>query len=1274
MAITTAQLTEALEKTGLLTADRIKDCCETAALPLETTLPEVVAKQLVRSGHLTRFQAQLALSGKASSLVLGSYVVLEKIGQGGMGQVYKARHKTMKREVALKVISPAVVKDETSRRRFQREVEAAAQLNHPNIVTAHDAGEFKGTHYLVMEYIRGTDLSSLVKAQGAIGLASAVGYILQVARGLSFAHSQGIVHRDIKPANLLLDESGLVKILDMGLARFDDGENAVKADAGLTGTGMLMGTIDYMSPEQAMDSKNADARSDIYSLGCTLYFLTTGRAMFEADTIVKRLMAHQSAIIPKISHADQGLQQILEKMTAKQAEQRYASCEKLIAELQLWLNHNAVAASPQRSAVSQGVGSRMSMPNFRAVSDNVASDSSDATMDTFVSDSLNAKASDTTPSLSGVAETLMPVNNLPQHSLPTHTLPVTPSAVEKLVMPESETLVQSAPSIIVDSQSTVSSRGRSRVRLQDRRAHAAGGKGGRRSWKIYGGLAGGAALVLLAVLVFRLKTPTGTIIIEADQPDIVGAVISVDEKQTITLETGNGQEPIEIRADEKEHTLKVTKGGFESFTQKFRVKAGATQTITVRLEPTGPAKTDVMPPAKESAGSGWHGWPADAPPPAIAPFDAEQARQHQEAWAKYLNVDVEYTNSIGMKFRLIPPGEFMMGSTSSEIEEAFKFVGEDKHWQDCVKSEAPQHKVILTQAIYMGINEITQAEYEKVMGVNPSHFSPMGAGKEAVAGMETTRLPVEMVSWNDAAEFCAKLSKQEELKPFYLRVGKTITPLEGTGYRLPTEAEWEYACRAGTTTKFWVGDKDEDLTRAGWFTANSGGRTHAAGELKANPYGLYGIHGNVFEWVEDWWELTYYGEFQEKPAINPVAPSNAGAQRVVRGGYWAAVTSSCRAAFRNAHGPSDCCDYLGFRVSLPVTVRRKPAGSGMELSSASTPLAPVAGPVDYEAEREAAEWVLSVGGALNTIDESGVIAWTGPGVKLPDGQWQLNDVALYQNIMPGDLDKLVSCRNLKSLDARVSNIGDSDCVTIGRMTNLEVLTLVGTHQITNTGIKNLGALQKLRRLSLVHFPISDEAMDVIASMTELRKLDLVETPVTDVGFKKLETLVHLEEQLNLPSGVTDQGLSILGSFPQLKKLGLYGHQVTDSSIAEMQKLPRLTELYLIGATDETLSRMKGLIQLRGLELNLGLLTEQGYQTLQELKWLQAITILSDPKFNDAKLKHLSKIPDLKILCFFDKDCSVSPKGIEDFRAARPDVRVDGVQVYPATVPAKAEDK
>ncbi|MBI5758122.1 MAG: SUMF1/EgtB/PvdO family nonheme iron enzyme, partial [Planctomycetales bacterium] len=343
---------------------------------------------------------------------------------------------------------------------------------------------------------------------------------------------------------------------------------------------------------------------------------------------------------------------------------------------------------------------------------------------------------------------------------------------------------------------------------------------------------------------------------------------------------------------------------------------------------------------RKAADAAWHGWSVDAPPPAIAPFNAEQAQQHQEAWAKYLGVPVEYTNSLGMKFRLIPPGEFSMGSTVEEIAAALKDVGTNEYWQECVQSEAPQHKVILTQPIYLGMNEVTQAEYEKVMGVNPSRSAPLGTRKDPVAGLETAEHPVEMVSWYDAAEFCTKLSKQEELKPFYFRAGETVTPLDGTGYRLPSEAEWEFACRAGTATKYWIGDQDADLVRAGWFGGNSGSRTHAAGELKANPFGLSDIHGNVWEWVQDGWDATYYGQFPDKPAINPNSPFSAGSRRVVRGGDWRYTASNCRSSDRHAAVPAGAGDHVGFRVSLVAVGSR--VGESSKVTGPAMPNRPKA--------------------------------------------------------------------------------------------------------------------------------------------------------------------------------------------------------------------------------------------------------------------------------------------------------------------------------------------
>lgn len=302
---------------------------------------EQLAQEFVRQKKLSRFQAQAIYQGRTRGLVLGNYVLLEKIGAGGMGQVYKAEHRRMKRVVAIKVLPPHIVKSPDTLRRFQREVEAAARLEHPNIVTAHDADEFKGVHYLVMQYVEGHDLASIVHKHGPFSLVKAIELAIQIGKGLEHAHKQGIVHRDVKPANVLLDVHGAVKILDMGLARFETPIAPSMATAPedvaateLTMSGSVIGTVDYMSPEQAMDAKTSDHRSDIYGLGCTLHFLLTGRPVYGGDNFLQRLVAHREAALPSLTNVPAEVNTTFRRMIAKKPDDRYQQMEEAVRELE----------------------------------------------------------------------------------------------------------------------------------------------------------------------------------------------------------------------------------------------------------------------------------------------------------------------------------------------------------------------------------------------------------------------------------------------------------------------------------------------------------------------------------------------------------------------------------------------------------------------------------------------------------------------------------------------------------------------------------------------------------------------------------------------------------------------------------------------------------------------------------------------------------------------------------------------------------------------------
>jgi serine/threonine protein kinase len=300
--------------------------------------PAALAGLLMRDGLLTRFQAEQFLQGRWKRFNLGKYKVLEKLGSGGMGNVFLCEHRFMRRRVAVKVLPESRAEDKESLDRFYREARAVAALDHPNIVRAYDIDQDDKLHFLIMEHVDGASLQEIVKKSGPLEALRACHYIRQAALGLQHAHEKAaIVHRDIKPGNILVDRNGVVKILDMGLARFFLDEEDVLTKKYQDN---VLGTADYLAPEQALDSHSVDIRADIYSLGATFYFCLTGRTLFADGTVAQKLIWHQTRQPKPIRQlrpeTPEGVAAIVEKMTAKDLTQRPQTPQEVVEALAPW--------------------------------------------------------------------------------------------------------------------------------------------------------------------------------------------------------------------------------------------------------------------------------------------------------------------------------------------------------------------------------------------------------------------------------------------------------------------------------------------------------------------------------------------------------------------------------------------------------------------------------------------------------------------------------------------------------------------------------------------------------------------------------------------------------------------------------------------------------------------------------------------------------------------------------------------------------------------------
>jgi len=723
-------LAQHLLKAGILTEEQLASArraqVDTATRGRPSGLGDILVQQGVLPEALRENIERKLEAQREEAKHLGTYRILKKLGEGGMGAVYLAEDPTTRRKVALKVLPKVAAREEDAVLRFLREVDSARKLDHPNIVRAGASGEDKGFHYYVMEYVEGDTLGGRLKREEALAPDEATKVVLQIAQGLKFAHGEGFIHRDIKPDNVVVSKEGVAKIMDMGLSK-----NIDEAQTFRTVTGVALGTPHYISPEQARGDKGIDGRADIYSLGATYYHLVTGETPFHGANAMEVIAQHINKQLPDPRDIRDGIPDgvahVIRNMMAKKPKDRYRDCAELVSDLELLIAGKNPSSQPLDSAHST-----VALPMARE------------------------------------ARELYRAQRRGQR----------PATYRATTRPKS-TL---APLKI-----------------------------------------GGVVAVVVLVLVFALAMGGGST--SAPSPAVVNK-----------------------NADPKPHALD---------------------------RPIASPKT----------------------PEELHPPEARSGRFAEDEMRRRSVLDLG--GGVRMELVSIKPGTFTMGGKEAPVIA----------WQ---MDERPEHQVTITKGYWLAKYEVTRGQFAafvketgfkteaerdgKAWGRSATGLWQEIAGnswRTPAAFTQTDDHPVTCVSWSDANAFCDWVTK---------KTGRTV--------RLPTEAEWEYACRAGSTSRWSFGDDKGGMGEYGWDSKNSGGSTHPVGQKKPNAWGLYDMHGNVWEWCQDW-GAAYPGD-----AVDPSGPTS-GNRRIMRGGAWQFDDLYLRSAFRNRSPASSTSTTSGFRVAVP---------------------------------------------------------------------------------------------------------------------------------------------------------------------------------------------------------------------------------------------------------------------------------------------------------------------------------------------------------------------